>query len=53
MAEQYDWKKIKDFICGLVKDLEKLCDELPDGSIKNMICNVIGLLEFICNLIPG
>lgn len=51
--ENFDWKKLKDFLCNFVKDLENICKIMPDGTIKNLLCGIIGLLQLICNLIPG
>lgn len=47
-----DWEEIKKIICGVVKDLEKVCKDLPDGGIKNIICGIISVLELICEKLP-
>ena len=53
MSNGIDWEKIKEIICGIVKQLQSICDEIPDGSIKNIICGIVGILELICENLPS
>ena len=53
MSSAIDWEKIKEVICDIVKQLQELCDKLPDGGIKNIICGIVSALELICEKLPG
>lgn len=47
-----DCKQLQGMVCDLAKQMQLICQSLPEGDIKTMICGEASLLNLICLSFP-